>query len=110
MKLLFDQNLSPKLVFQLSDIYPDSKHVFELGMGSSTDMEIWKFAREKGYTIVSKDSDFSDMTVLRGFPPKLIWIRRGNCNTHLVAQLLRDDIKQIIEFHKVEESGIFILY
>lgn len=110
MKLLLDQNLSPNLVSQLEDVYPESKHVYEIGMGSSTDDEIWNFTLEHNYTIVSKDSDFSDLSVLRGFPPKLIWIRLGNCATREISKLLRDASEQILAFHLHKDSGILMLY
>jgi len=79
--LLFDQNISPRLVERLADIYPDSTHVSLLGMGNAMDIEIWQYAHDNDYMIVTKDADFSELGVVRGFPPKIIWIRRGNCST-----------------------------
>jgi predicted nuclease of predicted toxin-antitoxin system len=58
MKLLFDQNLSPRLPRLLEDLYPDSAHIRELGMRDATDTQIWEYARANGFAIVSKDSDF----------------------------------------------------
>jgi predicted nuclease of predicted toxin-antitoxin system len=75
VKLLFDQNLSPKLVKQLADLYPDSNHVYHIGIDLAPDNEMREFARRGGFVIVTKDSDFSDLCVLLGFPPKVIWIR-----------------------------------
>jgi predicted nuclease of predicted toxin-antitoxin system len=69
VKLLFDGNLSPRLVDSLSDLYPDSSHVHERGLGSATDEAIWEFAKEQGLTIVSKDSDFEARSVFLGAPP-----------------------------------------
>lgn len=82
MRLLFDQNLSPRLVSLLSDIYPDYSHVQYLNMDESSDTEVWDYAAERGYTIVSKDADFHQRSLLLGAPPKVIWIQPG--------QLLRD--------------------
>jgi len=110
MKLLFDQNLSPNLVNQLHDLFPDSTHVHTVGLGTSIDDEIWTFATKNNYIIVSKDSDFSDLSVLLGFPPKFIWIRRGNCATIEIAKLLRKEFEQIKEFQSNKNAGIFILY
>jgi predicted nuclease of predicted toxin-antitoxin system len=81
MKLLFDQNLSPRLINLLSDLFPDSNHVFPLGLDKSEDTAIWEHARQNNFTLVTKDADFGDLSILRGFPPKVIWIRRGNCRT-----------------------------
>jgi predicted nuclease of predicted toxin-antitoxin system len=79
MKLLFDQNLSPRLVARPADLYPDSARVYPLGLDLVTDLEVREFAGREGFLIVTKDADFSDLCLLRGFPPKVIWIRRGNC-------------------------------
>jgi predicted nuclease of predicted toxin-antitoxin system len=96
MKLLFDQNLSPRLVGRLADLYPDSNHVYPLRLDRVADHEVREYARREGFLLVTKDADFSDLCVLRGFPPKVIWIRRGNCSTTEIEQILRrhyEDIK-----------------
>lgn len=89
MKLLFDENLSPRLVAELSTEFPGSAHVHDVGLGSATDAVVWDYARANGFVIVSKDSDFADLSVLYGAPPKVVWIRRGNCTTAAIAALLR---------------------
>lgn len=89
VKLLFDENLSPKLVRRLTDLFPDSAHVHECGLGATDDGGIWQFAFDRGFAIVSKDLDFYDRSILRGSPPKLIWLRTGNCSTAEVERLLR---------------------
>ena len=89
MKLLFDQNLSRKLPWQLRDIYPESRHVTEVGMAEASDSEIWRYAKEMGLTIVSKDTDFQQRSLLYGSPPKFIWLRVGNCSTADIESLLR---------------------
>jgi predicted nuclease of predicted toxin-antitoxin system len=75
VKLLFDQNLSRRLVGTLSIDYPESSHVTEVGLGTATDAEIWTYAGEHGFVIVSKDSDFRQLAFLHGPPPKAIWVR-----------------------------------
>ncbi len=90
MKLLFDHNLSPRLVERLADPYPQSSHVFLLGLDQALDSVVWHYAASHDYTIVTKDSDFSDLSVMLGFPPKVIWMRLGNCATSVVEQRLRD--------------------
>ena len=89
MKLLFDQNLSPRLVSLLTDCYPQSAHVFSLGLEHATDAEVWNYARENGFTIVTQDADYDDLVAVEGFPPKVVWIRRGNCPTTEIEALLR---------------------
>ena len=89
MKLLFDQNLSPLLAGRLADNFPESAHVQDLGLDKGDDNTVWDYARGNGFIIVSKDSDFHERGVLLGAPPKVVWIRRGNCSTDTIERLMR---------------------
>ena len=89
MKLLFDQNLSPRLSHLLADIYAGSVHVREIGLRDASDIIIWEHAKENGFAIVSKDSDFQQRSLLHGSPPKFIWLRVGNCTVKTTEELLR---------------------
>jgi predicted nuclease of predicted toxin-antitoxin system len=102
VKLLFDQNLSPRLVRLLADIYGESTHLHSLGMGTASDTEVWQYAAEHGYTIVSKDADFHQRSLLYGAPPKVIWLRSGNCSVAESAALLRE---QYIPIHRFLEDA-----
>lgn len=66
---------------RLADIYPNSQHLFLIGLDKSDDLTVWEYARQGGFTVVTRDADFNELSILRGFPPKVIWIRRGNCST-----------------------------
>ena len=77
MKLLFDQNLSPRLLHLLADIYAQSIHVREVGLHDADDLVVWEYAKANGFAIVSKDSDFQQRSLLEGAPPKFIWLRVG---------------------------------
>jgi predicted nuclease of predicted toxin-antitoxin system len=88
VKLLLDQNLSPRLVRRLTDLHPNSRHVMEVGLDRSLDKEVWNYARQHEYLIVTKDVEFSELSLIKGFPPKVIWIRRGNCSTHDIETIL----------------------
>ena len=85
MKLLFDENISYKLVHALADLYPDSAHPRDIGLKASDDRYIWEYAKTNDLIIVSKDSDFYQRSLLFKHPPKVIWIRRGNCATQTVS-------------------------
>lgn len=98
MSLLFDENLSPKLVQRLHDIFPWSFHVRDLGLASAGDPLVWTEAAARGLTIVSKDEDFHHLSFLRGAPPKVIGIRLGNCTTQMIEQLLRSRHSSILAF------------
>ena len=110
MKLLFDQNLSPRLVNRLADLYPDSAHVHPLGLGDEDDRTVWDYAKQHRYLIVTKDSDFGELVVLLGFPPKVVWIRRGNCATQAIEQILRENYAVIEQLVANEETGIVALF
>lgn len=89
MKLLFDQNLSPRLPRLLTDLYVGSVHVREVGLRDADDTTIWEYARLHELAIVSKDSDFQQRSLLYGSPPKFIWLRVGNCPVKTIEDLLR---------------------
>lgn len=110
MKLLFDHNLPPLLVSRLADLFPASQHVFALGLDRASDSEIRAYARQSGYCIVTKDADFSDLCVLFGFPPKIIWIRRGNCSTTALEQLLRQHRTDIDGLETDPMNGVLTLF
>lgn len=97
MKLLIDANLAPSLARQLSDLFPGSKHVESVGLTAS-DTAIWEYAKSHGFTIVSKDSDFEQRGLVFGAPPKVIWIRLGNCRRGVVESLLRQRFEDIASF------------
>ncbi|AFZ14875.1 hypothetical protein Cri9333_4073 [Crinalium epipsammum PCC 9333] len=110
MKLLFDQNLSPRLINRLADIYPDSQHVYSIGLDQADDRSLWEYARQNNFTVVTRDSDFSELSILRGFPPKVIWIRRGNCSTNQIEEILRSHNGEIRQFNEDPNLGILALY
>lgn len=109
MKFLFDHNLSPRLVRLLADIYPECLHVHNLGMDTASDTDVWSYAAEYGYTIVSKDADFHQRSLVLGAPPKVIWIRLGNCSVADTASLLRKRFVVIQHFHEDAEAAFLAL-
>ena len=109
MKLLFDHNLSPRLVDRFADRYPGSSHVFLIGLERKTDLVVWVHAQTNNYSSVTKDADFSDMSVLRGFPPKVIWLRLGNCTTAEVERTLHANADAIIAFVDDPTLGVLEL-
>jgi predicted nuclease of predicted toxin-antitoxin system len=109
MKLLFDQNVSPRLVRLLSDLHPGSVHLRDLGFGAAADPAVWDLARDQGFMIVSKDSDFDEMATRRGHPPKVIWLRCGNSSTDLVHALIRRHYDDIVLFALDEQRGVLWL-
>lgn len=88
MKLLFDENLSPKLPDLMAALFPGSRHVRECRMLGQPDEDVWEYACANGFTIVSKDSDFQQRSLLYGHPPKVIWLRIGNCTRQQLVELI----------------------
>jgi predicted nuclease of predicted toxin-antitoxin system len=109
VKLLLDQNLSRKLVAALSATYPESVHVSACGLEETDDESVWEYAQTEDCAIVTKDSDFHQRALLRGPPPKVIWLRIGNCRTSEIEALLRDRASDIEEFGSDPESALLIL-
>lgn len=108
-KLLFDQNLSARIVFALADDFPDSRHVGRLNLGDNSDEAVWKHAKKNGFCIVSKDADFHQMSFLYGAPPKAIWIRLGNCSTDEVVVCIKSNKAAIEAFMDDTESALLVL-
>jgi len=89
LKLLFDHNISPGLIRLLHDLFPDSNHVYQLNLHEVDDPVIWRYAREREFIVVSKDVDFSELSMVEGFPPKLVWLKLGNCRTSDIESSIR---------------------
>jgi predicted nuclease of predicted toxin-antitoxin system len=90
MRLLFDQNLSHRLIGCLDDLFPGSLHVRLLGLAEADDLTIWNYAKIHNLVIVTQDSDYSDWNKLRGAPPKIVWLRCGNTSVDQMLLKLRN--------------------
>jgi predicted nuclease of predicted toxin-antitoxin system len=111
MKLLFDQNISYRILKLLTEEYRESTHVKSEGMINAPDRQIWEFAKKNGFIVVTKDSDFNDLNSLYGFPPKVIWLRLGNLPTKQVYEVLLDKFNDLQTFNNDNQLGVFeILY
>lgn len=104
MKLLFDENLSPRLVVGLADVYPQSLHLRDCDLRGASDVKIWEYAQESEFAILSKDSDFAQRSSLLGSPPKVIWLRIGNCTTTRADFILRNAAPRIRAFLSSKED------
>lgn len=62
----------------------------------------------KRYTIISKDSDFNQLSFLYGAPPKIIWLRVGNCTTSAIEHLLRSRLAEIAAFEADDDDSVLI--
>ena len=109
MKLLFDQNISRRLVRDIVSAFPGSQHVADVNLTTEDDEIVWRFAADHGFVIISKDSDFFHRALLRGQPPKVIHLRVGNCTTQHIVNLLMDNVSLIHEFTSDPLESLLIL-
>lgn len=109
MKRLFDENLSPRLVKRLDRAFPGSVHVDLVGLHGQADQALWDYAGHHGFTLVSKDNDFRQLSFLRGAPPKVIWLSVGNAGTATIAKLLEDSIAPLASFHAAVDESLLVL-
>lgn len=109
MKLLFDQNLSPRLVDSLAELFPQSLHVQTVTLDRASDETVWRFALEHGFVIVSKDSDFQERSQVANSAPKVVWIQRGNCSTKDIEAMLRENADLITALEQESSANFAIL-
>ncbi|MDR1895159.1 MAG: DUF5615 family PIN-like protein [Prevotellaceae bacterium] len=88
MKLLFDRNISYRILDCLPETFSDSRQIRSVGLENQTDRIIWQYARDNNFVLVTFDADFYDISLIYGFPPKIIWLRTGNLTTAKIAELL----------------------
>ena len=98
MKLLFDQNISFRVVKLLREIFPEANHVNELSLQYISDKQIWNYAKENQFHIVTFDADFNDFVTLYGHPPKVIWLRLGNTSSQNLVRIITSHLNGITSF------------
>lgn len=109
MKLLLDENISLKLVKFILKDFPESNHIDFLKMQGAFDANIWKYAADEDYIIVSKDNDFRQRSFLFGSPPKIIWLSVGNGGTKIIKELLLKNVALIYKFTQEPTEGLLVL-
>lgn len=110
MKLLIDENLSRRVVPFILQDYPESSQISLLNMEHSSDKEIWDYAQKYGYTIVTKDADFLDMSLLYGQPPKIIWLKIGNQTKAVMINALLKNRMEIERVLITEDKACVEIY
>jgi predicted nuclease of predicted toxin-antitoxin system len=109
VRLLFDEQLSEDLCRRLVDVFPNALHVRQIGAGGASDATLWQLAFDHDCLLVTKDEDFHRLSVLRGAPPKVVWLRLGNCETADVEQLLRRHAPDVRRFAEQTEATVLEL-
>jgi predicted nuclease of predicted toxin-antitoxin system len=98
MKLLFDQNISFRISKKVADVFGGCQHVTDVKLEDAEDLEIWQYAKDNEFAIVTFDADYYDIALLRGVPPKIIWLRVGNITTSQLANILKANASNIEHF------------
>jgi len=109
MKLLLDENLSPKLPALLADLYPGSSQIDKAGLRGARDADVWEYAKANGYVLVSKDNDFRQRSFQYGAPPKVVWLNVGNAGTQPILRLLRESREEIERFVASADEALLIV-
>lgn len=109
LRLLLDQNLSHRLKGPLAAAYPDLAHVRDFALERADDTAVWNFAKHNGFAIVSKDSDFHHRSLVFGHPPKIIWLRLGNCSTTDIEHVLRQQEPVVASFFEDSTASLLTL-
>ena len=110
MRLLFDQNISYRVVKQLKAMFPDALGVRECGLFTADDTQIWEYARQNSFIIVTFDKDIPIIGSVRGFPPKIIWLRTGNLTNQAIVTLFTDHSDEFDAFIQNEQMGCLMIY
>lgn len=104
MKLLLDENLSYKLVPLLDKHFPLTTHVSLLKLQQASDREIWDFAKKNNFAIVTKDSDFVELSQLMGPDPRVVWLKLGNCSNDEIAETLIRNQAEILNVFSAQHG------
>ena len=112
MKLLLDANVSWKLVANLKEHFVECVHVDDIPELEfpAKDAQIWQYAKDKGYTIITRDNDFNDLISMKGFPPKIVLLRTGNCSRNFTGELLIRSKLAIQDLLKSEKHGLLEIF
>jgi len=109
VKLLLDENLSPRLARRINDLFDGSIHVRSVGSKQTPDREIWDFARLNGFAILTADADFQDLAVSFGHPPKIIVLKGCDYGNAMAEALIRSPAIRVAHFLADEERAVLSL-
>ena len=75
----------------------------------AADSDVWEYAKQHGYAVVSKDADFMELALLRGHPPKVVWLNCGNVSNADLRRKLLDNAEAIQQFSASTEDGVLVI-
>jgi predicted nuclease of predicted toxin-antitoxin system len=108
VKILLDENLSPKLVRRLADLMPLIS-MDDIGLRTFDDDQVWRYAHQHQFdAIITSDRDFVELVRLHGPPPKVMRIENCNVRLALIEQLLRREALRILSFVESKQSLLLL--
>lgn len=111
MNLLIDANISYRIVKILAPDFNNVIHVTRTGLYiPAMDDEIWKWAKENNFIIITNDEDFVRILELNGFPPKIVLLRTGNQTTKNLSILLHNHKNEIENLYHSKEYGLLEIF
>jgi predicted nuclease of predicted toxin-antitoxin system len=109
LRLLADENLPPRLVRDLADLFPDSSHINSAGLARAADDHVWEYAKTHGFTLLTKDKDFASLSIAWGAPPKVILLQTGNCSAARLIEIIRNNAIRFSDFENDTNRSLLIL-
>ena len=109
MKLLLDENLSPRLVARLASLFPGRVHVRDIGLKQASDTSVWEYAKRNGFLIVTADADFMKHSERLGAPPKLVHIEKCDFPFAVIEEMLRRNAVRIAELEKDQQQAALVI-
>jgi predicted nuclease of predicted toxin-antitoxin system len=111
MKLLLDANVSWRLIARLQFYFDDCFHVDHIGLTvPAKDIEIWNYALNNDFIIITNDDDFLNLAIQKGFPPKVVLLRTGNQSSNYLTALLIKHVNDIRDLYLSEEYGFLEIF
>jgi predicted nuclease of predicted toxin-antitoxin system len=109
MKLLFDENLSRRLVSAVQYLFAGSIHITETNLGrGAPDRRIWDYAGQNGFAIVTADTDFITLATTAGPPPKVIVLENCDYSTNIAAQVISANAIRLSEFERNDRALLIL--
>ena len=107
MKLLLDANVSWRLIKPLKKYFEIIEHVDSNQLISpARDSEIWKYAKSNNFIILTNDDDFLNLSISKGYPPKVVLLRSGNQSTVKIKNLIIQHIDAISRLYNEDKIGV----
>ena len=100
LQFIVDTQLPPSLAEFLRRRNLDATHVINYPAGALTsDREIIKIAQREDRIIITKDSDFWDYFLVRGYPPAVLLLQMGNLKNSELFSLIDRRLETILSIY-----------